>query len=96
MSVDAQSAEQIDHLPQTLLALSRKPSSLDKMRRRLHCARSFLWYASIYGACAEGLQGAPDAFDGLMAILASRLSAQRDRISPAAAVWKAACYHISF
>jgi len=64
-------------------------------------------YASLYGACAEGLERGPDAFDGLMAILASRLAPStqtpsaaadaredagiRDAPSAAARLWKASC-----
>ena len=59
-------------LPSILRAVPR--ASLARMRRRLRCAASYLWYASIYGACARGLGGGtPDAFDGLMRTLARRL-----------------------
>jgi hypothetical protein len=71
------------------------------MRRGLACARRFLWYASLYGACAEGLRGMPDAFDGLMAVLAARLerhgeregegSDQTDHQTATTQLWKAAC-----
>lgn len=60
-------------LPDILRAI---PSQrIARMRRGLECARKYLWYATIYGACADGLGGGvPDAFDGLMRLLASRLT----------------------
>lgn len=47
----------------------------ERMRRRLRCARRYLWYTSIYGACAEGIgRSTPDAFEGLMQVLAARIT----------------------
>jgi hypothetical protein len=51
----------------------------------------------VYGACAEGLRGMPDAFDGLMAVLAARLeregggSDQTNHQTATTHLWKAAC-----
>jgi hypothetical protein len=88
----------VSALPQ-LPALLRAVGSRDlaRMRRGLACARRFLWYASLYGACAEGLRGMPDAFDGLMAVLAARLeregegSDQTNHQTATTHLWKAAC-----
>ena len=45
-----------------------------RMQAYLRCARRYLWWASVYGDCRlPELEGPPDAFDGLMAVLASRL-----------------------
>mmetsp|Transcript_52437 Transcript_52437/g.135872 ORF Transcript_52437/g.135872 Transcript_52437/m.135872 type:complete len:102 (+) Transcript_52437:804-1109(+) len=85
-------------MPDTLRHVPRY--TVERMRRRLRCARRFLWYASMYGACAEGLEHGPDAFDGLMSILAARLQAgsgctrrasECARESAVRALWKASC-----
>ena len=67
------SPEDMPRLPDILRAVT--PPRLERMRRKLRCARRLLWYASMYGACAPWMgRGSPDAFDGLMRTLASRLS----------------------
>ena len=70
--------ERLHELPAILRAVPQR--TLQHMRRRLRCARRYLWYASIYGACAPGLgREEPDAFQGLMRVLATRLEASRGR-----------------
>ena len=64
--------ERLAQLPAILRSVT--PATIQSMRRKLHCARKYLWYSSIYGSCAPGIgKGEPDAFDGLMRVLAARL-----------------------
>ena len=83
MALDVPPAE-MDGLPSRLRAVA--PPALERMRRRLSCARSLLWYGSIYGDdCDVGASGGPDAFDALMATLAARLV--RDARAPLSGEW---------
>ena len=72
------------------------PNRLNEMRQYLACMRSFLWYSSVYGVCSSQLAGKPDAFDGLMAILATRLLQRHVHSGdsgtlPATQLWRHAC-----
>ena len=84
MAVEASSVEAIASLPERLRSIPT--TTRQAMRQRLACAARFLWYASVYGACDEGAsRGGQDAFDGLTAILAARLSRQSGTTAAAAA-----------
>ncbi|KAL1496466.1 hypothetical protein AB1Y20_016420 [Prymnesium parvum] len=90
LALHAPREEQLAALPALLRAV--EPASLPRRRRALACAAPLLWYARLFGRCG-GAEGAPDGFDGLMAVLAARLRRQGDEMNATRATrrWLSEC-----